>query len=45
MHVLCENNERYKLQNYKMGTENNAMHVNPKHKWCMKKKIGQKSKN
>ena len=21
-----------------MDTENNAMHVNPKHKWCMKKK-------
>ena len=33
------------LQKCKMGRKNNAMHVNPKHKWCMKKKIGQKSKN
>ena len=33
------------LQNRKMDTEkNNAMHVNPKHKWCMEKKI-QKLKN
>ena len=22
-----------------MDTKNNAMHVNPKHKWCMKKKL------
>ena len=22
-----------------MNTENNAMHVNPKHKWCMKKNL------
>ena len=26
---MCENNERYDC---KMDTENNAMHVNPKHK-------------
>ena len=25
------------LQNCKMDTENNPMHVNPKHKWCMEK--------
>ena len=25
------------LQNCKMDIENIAMHVNPKHKWCMKK--------
>ena len=24
------------------GYKNNAMHVNPKHKWCMKKNFGQK---
>ena len=24
------------LQNCKMDTKNNAMHLNPKHKWCMK---------
>ena len=28
-----------------MDTENNAMHVNPKYKWCMKKKFGQKFRN
>ena len=33
------------LQNYKMDTEKNAMHVNPKHKWCVKKIFGQKLKN
>ena len=22
-----------------MDTENNAMHMNPKHKWCMKKNL------
>ena len=27
-----------------MDTKNNAMHVNPKHKWCLKI-IGQKLKN
>ena len=27
------------LQNCKMDTENNALHVNPKHKWCMKKNL------
>ena len=25
--------------------KNNAMHVNPKHKWCMEEYIGQKLKN
>ena len=33
------------MQNCKMDTENNAMHMNPKHKWCMKKNFGQKHKN
>ena len=33
------------LQNCKMDTKNNAMHVNPKHKLCMKKKFGQILKN
>ena len=28
-----------------MDTENNAMHVNSKHKWCMKKNFGQKLRN
>ena len=27
------------------GYKNNAMHVNPKHKWCMKKIFGQKHRN
>ena len=27
------------------GYKNNAMHVNPKHKWCMKKNFGQKHRN
>ena len=27
------------LQNWKMDTEHNAMHVNPKHKRCMKKNL------
>ena len=27
------------------GYKNNTMHVNPKHKWCMKKFFGQKHKN
>ena len=27
------------------GYKNNAMHVNSKHKWCMKKKFGQKHRN
>ena len=33
MYVMCENNERYDC---KMDIENNAIHVNPKHKWCRK---------
>ena len=28
-----------------MDTENNALHMNPKYKWCMKKKFGQKFRN
>ena len=27
------------------GYKNNAMYVNPKHKWCMKKYFGQKHRN
>ena len=27
------------------GYKNNAMHVNPKHKWYMKKNFGQKHRN
>ena len=33
MHCMCENNERYDYNNCKMDTENNAMHVNHKHKF------------
>ena len=34
------------LQNYKIDTKKkNAMHVNPKYKWFMKKKIGKKHRN
>ena len=27
------------------GYKNNAMHVNPKHRWCMEKNFGQKHRN
>ena len=33
------------LQKCKMDTKDNAMNMNPKHKWCMKRQIGQKLKN
>ena len=38
MHVMCENNERYDCKTARWIQKNNAMHMNPKHKWCMKKK-------
>ena len=37
MHVMCENNERYDCKTARWIQKINAMHVNPKHKWCMKK--------
>ena len=38
MHVIYENNERYhcKTARWIPKKKKNAMHVNPKHKWCMK---------
>ena len=45
MHGMCENNERYDYKTTRWIQKKNAMHVNPKHKWCVKKIFGQKLKN
>ena len=45
MHVMCENNERYDCKTARWIQKINAMHVNPKHKWCMKKKFSQRLGN
>ena len=49
MHVMCENNEWYECKTtrwmQKKKKKNSAMHVNPKHNWCMKRQIGQTFKN
>ena len=37
--MLCVKQWEIWLQNCKMDTKSNAMHVNPKHKWCMKKSL------
>ena len=42
-YVMCENNERYDCKTarwiQKKKKKINAMHMNPKHKWCMKKNL------
>ena len=43
--MLCVKTMRDMTAKLQDGYKNNAMHVNPKHKWCMKKKIGQIIKN
>ena len=45
MHVMCENNEKYDCKTTRLIQKKNAMHVNPKYKWFMKKKIGKKHRN
>ena len=37
MHVMYENNERYDRKTARWIQKNNATHVNPNHKGCMKK--------
>ena len=36
--MLCVKTMRDMIAKLQDGYKNNAMHVNPKHKWCMKKK-------
>ena len=36
--MLCVKKMRDMIAKLQDGYKNNAMHVNPKHKWCMKKK-------
>ena len=40
--MLCVKTMRDITAKLQDGYKNNAMHVNPKHKWCMKKNFGQK---
>ena len=44
--MLCVKTLRDMTAKLQDGYKNNAMHVNPKHKWCMKKKnCGKKHRN
>ena len=36
---MCENNERYDCKTARWIQKINAMNVNPKQKWCMKKNL------
>ena len=43
--MLCVKTLRDVTAKLQDGYKNNAMHVNPKHKWFMKKIFGQKHRN